>query len=67
MNNLNNQLTMGFKRYILFPVSTFMGAVISALVILGSTTAAIILLSSGFLFNLLTGNGKRIFDTMSHK
>ena len=67
MNNLDNHLSIGFKKYVLFPVSTFTGAIISAMVILGSTTAAIILLVSGFLVNLLTGNGKRIFDALSHK
>jgi hypothetical protein len=67
MNNLNNHLLTGFKKYVLFPVSTFMGAIFSALVILCSTTAAIILLSSGLLVNLLIGNGKRNFDTLSHK
>jgi hypothetical protein len=59
MKNFNDQLNMGFKKYILFPVSTSLGALISALVILGSATAAIILLSSGFLFNVLSGNGRR--------
>jgi len=67
MNNLDNQLTLGFKRYILFPVSTFMGAVFSAFVILGSTTAAIVLLSGGFLLNFLIGNGRGNFDSLGHK
>jgi len=67
MKNLNDPLVTGFKKYILFPVSTFTGAIFSALVILSSATAAIILLSSGFLVNLLTGNGKRTFDALSHK
>jgi len=56
---LNNQLNMGFKKFILFPISTSLGALVSALVILGSATAAIILLSSGFLYNMLSGHGRR--------
>ena len=67
MNNLNNHLILGFKKYILFPISTLMGAIFSAFVILCSSTAAIILLSSGILYFLFTGSRKRIFNPVSHK
>jgi hypothetical protein len=67
MKNFNDQLNMGFKKYILFPISTSLGALVSALVILGSAAAALILLSSGFLFNVLSGHGRRNFDVLSHK
>ncbi len=60
-------LSVNFKKYILFPLSTFMGAILSALVILSSTVAAVILLGSGTLFFLFTGNRKRIIDPVSHK
>jgi hypothetical protein len=66
MKNFNEQLNMGFKKYILFPISTSLGAVVSALVILGSATAAVVLLSTGLLVNLLVGHGERNSD-VSHK
>jgi hypothetical protein len=61
-----NHFTMGFKKYLLFPVSTSLGAFVSALVILGSATAAVVLLGTGLMMNLLVGHGKRNFD-VSHK
>ncbi len=67
MNNLNDYLILGFKKYILFPISTFMGAIFSAFVILCSSTAALILLSSGSIFILLTSNRKRIINSVNHK
>jgi hypothetical protein len=60
MKNFNSQLNMEFKKYILFPISTFIGAIFSAFVILCSSSAAIIFLTSGGLFLLLTGNRRRI-------
>jgi len=58
---------MNFRRYILFPVSTFMGAIFSALVILGSSIVAILLLSGGTLANLLLPSRSRNIDALGHK
>jgi hypothetical protein len=60
-------LMINFKKYLLFPLSTFMGAVFSALVIIGSGMVAIILLSGGVLANLLLVNRSRNIDALGHK
>jgi hypothetical protein len=67
MNHSINHPEEGFRKYVLFPVSTFMGTVFSAAIIVGSTAAAIVLLSFGFLVNLVCGNGDRDLDPLTHK
>ena len=56
-----------FKKYVLFPVSTFMGAMLSALVIVSSGIVAIVLLGGGMLANLVLINRSRSIDALGHK
>jgi hypothetical protein len=51
---------MSFRKYILFPISTFMAAVISAFVIVGTGTVALLLLLSGSLANLFLNRHRGI-------
>jgi hypothetical protein len=67
MKNFNDQLSVGFKKYILFPISTSLGALVSALVILGSTIAAILVIGSGFVLSMVSWHGKRNFNAANHK
>jgi len=56
-----------FKKYILFPVSTCMGTIFSALVIVSSGILAIVLLSGGVLANLVLLHRGRNIDILEHK
>ena len=58
---------MNFRKYILFPVSTFAGAIFSALVIIASGTLAIILLIGGFFASLFLGYRHRGVDALGQK
>lgn len=58
---------MSLKKYVLFPLSTFMGTILSAFVIIGSGILAIILLGGGVLANLVLVNRNRSVDALGHK
>jgi hypothetical protein len=58
---------MNFKKYMLFPLSTFMGAIFSAFVIISSSIVAIIFLSGGVLANLFLISRNRNIDALDLK
>jgi hypothetical protein len=51
---------MSFRKYILFPISTCMAAIISAFVIIGTGSVALLLLLSGSLANLVLNRHRDI-------